>query len=203
VKIICVGRNYKKHAEELNNEIPKEPVLFIKSDNSILQKRNPFFIPEFSNDVHFEVELIVKINKSGKHISEKFAHRYYDEIGLGIDFTARDLQNELKKKGLPWEKSKSFDGSCVVGKFINKDELGDLKNITFSLHKNEVRVQEGNSGHMLCDIDALIAYISKYFTLKIGDLIFTGTPEGVGKVENGDQLKGYIQDDLCFKVNIK
>lgn len=198
-----MGRNYKKHAEELKNEIPSEPILFIKSDNSILQKRNPFFIPEFSNDIHFEVELIVKINKSGKHIQEKYAHKYYQEIGLGIDFTARDIQSSLKEKGLPWEKAKSFDGSCVVGNFVDKESLNDLKKINFSLRKNELEVQRGNSGDMIHEIDALIAYISKFFSLKIGDLIFTGTPEGVGSVEAGDYLEGFIADESHFKVRIK
>lgn len=198
-----MGRNYKKHAEELKNEIPSEPILFIKSDNSILQKRNPFYIPEFSNDVHFEVELIVKINKSGKHIQEKYAHKYYDEIGLGIDFTARDLQSELKAKGLPWEKAKSFDGSCAIGNFIDITSIDNIKDIHFSLSKNGLEVQNGNSKDMLYEIDALIAYISTYFSLKIGDLIFTGTPEGVGKVEVGDQLEGFIQDKSFFKLNIK
>ena len=203
MKIVCVGRNYAKHAKELKNSIPTEPVLFIKPDSAILQKRNPFYIPEFSDNIHYEVELVVRIKKLGKHIQEKFAHKYYDEIGLGIDFTARDIQDECKKAGLPWEKAKAFDGSCVVGKFVNIKDLKNVGDIHFHLDKNDETVQRGASTEMLFNIDKLISYISTYFTLKIGDLIFTGTPAGVGKIEAGDQLKGYLEDNLNFKVNIK
>jgi len=203
MKIICVGRNYAMHAQELKNKIPKEPILFIKPDSAILQKRNPFFIPDFSQDIHYEVELVIRIKKTGKHIQKKFAHKYYDEIGLGIDFTARDIQEQCKDEGLPWEKAKAFDGSCVIGNFISLNTLKDSKNIQFLLEKNEEVVQEGHSGDMLFGFDELIKYISKYFTLKIGDLIFTGTPAGVGPVQKGDQLRGFLEGKLNFEVNIK
>jgi len=203
MKIICVGRNYTDHIQELKSATPTEPVLFLKPDTSILLKRQPFFIPEFSNDVHHEVELLVRINKIGKHIDKKFAHKYYDEIGLGIDFTARDLQAELKKNGLPWEKAKAFDGAAVIGKFINKQEIGDIDNLGFRLEVNGNIVQKGNTNLMLWKIDALIENISKYFTLKIGDVIFTGTPSGVGKVVAEDKLTGYIEDQEMFSIRVK
>ena len=201
MKLICIGRNYTKHIEELQNERPTEPVVFIKPDTAILLKKQPFFIPDFSNDVHHEVEVLVKINRVGKHIDKKFAHKYYDQIGLGIDFTARDLQQKLKEKGLPWEKAKSFDGAAVIGNWIDKSEIEDVNAIKFSLKKNETTVQSGNTSHMLYKIDEIIEYVSKYFTLKIGDIIFTGTPEGVGKVVANDELKGYIEeisDNWCI-----
>jgi len=203
MKIICVGRNYGDHIKELANTAPTEPVLFLKPDTAVLLKKQPFFIPEFSNDVHHEVELLVKINKIGKHIDQKFAFKYYDEIGLGIDFTARDLQTELKSKGLPWEKAKAFDGAAVVGKFIDKNELGNLDNINFRLEVNGDVVQKGNSNQMIWKIDALIAYISQYFTLKIGDIIFTGTPAGVARVNPEDTLVGFIEDKQLFSVKVK
>lgn len=203
MKIICIGRNYAQHIAELQNEKPTEPVIFLKPDTSILLKKQPFFIPEFSQDVHHEVELLVRINKIGKHIDQKFAHKYYDEIGLGIDFTARDLQAQLKEKGLPWEKAKAFDGAAVVGKFIKKEEFPDLNNIDFSLKKNGKTVQKGNSMLMIWKIDALIEYISKYFTLKIGDIIFTGTPAGVGRVEENDILTGFIGKTEMFSIKVK
>lgn len=203
MKIICVGRNYSSHIQELKNETPAEPVLFLKPDTSILLKKQPFFIPEFSNDVHHEVEVLVRINKIGKHIDKKFAHKYYDEIGLGIDFTARDLQTELKKIGLPWEKAKAFDGAAVVGKFINKEEIKDINNLEFSLDINGNVVQKGNTLQMIWKIDDLIEYISKYFTLKIGDIIFTGTPAGVGKVAPNDRLTGYLEDREMFSIRVK
>ncbi|QAA81169.1 FAA hydrolase family protein [Aequorivita sp. H23M31] len=203
MKIICVGRNYSDHIQELKNETPAEPVLFLKPDTSILLKRQPFFIPEFSNDVHHEVELLVRINKIGKHIDKKFAHKYYDEIGLGIDFTARDLQTELKKNGLPWEKAKAFDGAAVVGKFINKEEIENLDDLKFSLEVNGKLVQEGSTAQMIWKIDGLIEYISKFFTLKIGDIIFTGTPAGVGKVSAEDQLTGFIEGKEMFSIKVK
>jgi 2-keto-4-pentenoate hydratase/2-oxohepta-3-ene-1,7-dioic acid hydratase in catechol pathway len=203
MKIICVGRNYVEHIEELNNEAPKDPVLFLKPDTSILLKKQPFFIPEFSNNVHHEVEILVKINRIGKHIDRKFAHKYYDEIGLGIDFTARDLQSELKEKGLPWEKAKAFDGAAVVGKFIAKTNFKDVNDINFRLERNDKMQQKGNTSLMLWKIDTLIEYISKYFTLKIGDIIFTGTPSGVAKVNSDDVLKGFIEEFEVFSIKVK
>lgn len=203
MKIICVGRNYVKHIEELENERPEEPVVFLKPDSAILLKQHPFVIPEFSDDIHHEVEILVKINKVGKYIDAKFAQNYYDEIGLGIDFTARDLQNKLKEKGLPWEKAKSFDGSAVIGDFLPKKLFSSTENITFELKKNNTTVQKGNTQHMLWKIDELIAHVSQYFTLKIGDIIFTGTPEGVAKVAPNDVLEGYIEQTKLFKIQVK
>ena len=203
MKIICIGRNYSDHITELKNERPSEPIVFLKPDTSILLKKQPFFIPEFSNEVQHEVELLVKITKVGKHIDKKFAHKYYDEIGLGIDFTARDLQQQLKQKGLPWEKAKAFDGAAVIGKFVPKGRFEALDDISFSLKKNEQVVQRGNSSHMLWQFDELIEYVSKYFTLKIGDVIFTGTPAGVAKVSPDDVLVGFIADEEFFKIRIK
>ncbi len=203
MKIICVGRNYAAHIEELDNERPKDPVIFLKPDTSILLKKQPFFIPDFSDDVHHEVEVLVKIKKIGKHIDRKFAHKYYDEVGLGIDFTARDLQSRLKEKGLPWEKAKAFDGAAVVGKWFPKTKFEDLDALEFRLEKNEKVVQEGNTALMLWKIDALIEYISKYFTLKIGDIIFTGTPAGVAKVQPNDTLTGFIESERVFSIKVK
>jgi 2-keto-4-pentenoate hydratase/2-oxohepta-3-ene-1,7-dioic acid hydratase in catechol pathway len=204
MKIICIGRNYAAHVDELKNEKPTEPVIFLKPDTAVLLKKQPFFIPDFSDDVHYEVELLVKIKKVGKYIQPKFAHKYYDEIGLGIDFTARDLQSKLKEKGLPWEKAKGFDGSAVVGeKWLPKNSLPNLNNINFSLLKDEKCVQNGNTSNMLWKIDEIIAYISQYFTLKIGDIIFTGTPEGVGKVEINNRLTGFIEDEQIFSIQVK
>ena len=203
MKILCIGRNYAKHAQELGNTLPTEPLFFLKPETAIQPKGHPFFIPHFSNDIHYEVELVVKINKTGKHIEEKFAHKYYSEIGLGIDFTARDIQQECKAKGLPWEKAKGFDGSAQISNtFIEKSDL-ELDNITFSLNKNGKQVQLGNSSEMIFKFDKIIAYLSKFYSLKIGDLIFTGTPEGVGKVEKGDFLNGFIGEQEMFKVLIK
>lgn len=203
MKLICVGRNYADHIEELSNEVPKDPVLFLKPDTSILLKKQPFFIPDFSDNVHYEVEVLVKINRVGKYIDEKFAHKYYQELGLGIDFTARDLQSDLKSKGLPWEKAKAFDGSAVVGNWINKTEFNNVNDLEFSLEKNGNVVQQSSTALMLWKIDALIAYISKFFTLKIGDIIFTGTPSGVGKVDENDQLVGKIQNKEMFSIKVK
>ncbi|MAD98053.1 MAG: 2-hydroxyhepta-2,4-diene-1,7-dioate isomerase [Flavobacteriaceae bacterium] len=202
MKIICIGRNYAKHIEELANERPTNPVVFMKPDSAILPKRNPFFIPPFSNDVHHEVEVLVKINKVGKHIQPQFAHKYYDEIGLGIDFTARDVQAKCKEKGLPWEKAKAFDGSAVIGEFYPKSEF-NLAEIKFQLLKNDEVVQDGNSNAMLWKIDELIAYVSQYFMLKKGDIIFTGTPAGVGKVEENDVLIGTLEGREAFKIKVK
>jgi 2-keto-4-pentenoate hydratase/2-oxohepta-3-ene-1,7-dioic acid hydratase in catechol pathway len=203
MKIICIGRNYIEHIEELGNEKPKEPVIFLKPDTAILPKKMPFIIPEFSDDVHYEVEIVVRINRVGKHIATKFAHKYYNEIGLGIDFTARDLQAKLKEKGLPWEKSKSFDGAAVIGKFLPKSDFDDLKNINFKLKNNNETVQEGNTSMMINSIDEIISHVSEYFTLKIGDYIFTGTPKGVGKVIENDVLTGYINNDEIFKIKVR
>ena len=203
MKIICIGRNYAKHIEELQNERPNEPVVFLKPDSAILLKQHPFVIPEFSNDIHHEVEILVKINKVGKYIEPKFAHNYYDEIGLGIDFTARDLQAKLKEKGLPWEKAKAFDGSAVIGDFLSKNSFNSLESINFELVSNGKVVQKGNSSHMLWKIDELISHVSQFFTLKIGDIIFTGTPEGVAAVKPNDILEGFIEDKRLFKIQVK
>ncbi len=204
MKIIFIGRNYVDHIKELENDRPKEPVVFLKPDTSILLDKNPFFIPDFSQDVHHEVEVVVKINRLGKHIDQKFAHKYYDEIGLGIDFTARDVQASLKAQGLPWEKSKSFDGATVVSReFLNKRDLGDLNNLDFSLHKNEHLQQQGNTSLMLWSIDEIIAHVSQFFTLKIGDLIFTGTPAGVSRVAPEDSLTGTLAGHQLFSIRVK
>ena len=203
MKIICIGRNYIDHIKELSNQKPLNPVVFLKPDSSIIAKNQNFIIPSFSNEIHHEVELVIKINKVGKHIDKSFSHKYYDEIGLGIDFTARDIQNNLKQKGHPWEKSKAFDNSCMVGNFLKKEKLEDISKIEFSLKKNNEIVQSGCSNDMLWKIDELISYVSQYFTLKIGDLIFTGTPSGVSKVESGDILEGYISSINMFTLKVK
>ena len=203
MKIICIGRNYTDHIKELENEKPTDPVVFLKPDTAILLKKQPFFIPDFSNDVHHEVEVLVKIAKVGKYIDKKFAHKYYNEISLGIDFTARDLQAKLKEKGLPWEKAKAFDGSAVIGNWMLKEEIKDINNVSFTLEKNGNVVQTGNTSHMLWKIDELIEYVSKYFTLKIGDIIFTGTPAGVGKVVAEDKLGGFIENKQMFSITVK
>ncbi|MGB3607313.1 MAG: fumarylacetoacetate hydrolase family protein [Psychroserpens sp.] len=203
MKLICIGRNYTDHIEELQNEKPTDPVVFLKPDTAILLKKQPFFIPDFSNDVHHEVEVLIKINRVGKHIDKKFAHKYYDQIGLGIDFTARDLQSQLKEKGLPWEKAKAFDGAAVIGDWLPKTNFEDLNALHFSLKRNDDTVQNGNTSLMLWKIDEIIEYVSKYFTLKIGDIIFTGTPSGVGKVHANDLLKGYIEDKEMFSITVK
>jgi 2-keto-4-pentenoate hydratase/2-oxohepta-3-ene-1,7-dioic acid hydratase in catechol pathway len=202
MKIICIGRNYAKHIEELANEKPENPIIFLKPDSAILPRKNPFFIPPFSNDVHYEVEVLVKINKVGKHIESKFSHKYYDEIGLGIDFTARDVQQHCKENGFPWEKAKAFDGSAVVGAFYPKKQF-DLENLTFQLDKNGEVVQDGNTNAMLWKMDELIAYVSQFFTLKKGDIIFTGTPAGVGKVVVNDVLTGMIEGKQAFQIRVK
>ena len=203
MKIICIGRNYVKHIEELNNDRPDEPVVFLKPDSSILLKQHPFVIPEFTDDVHHEVELLVKINKVGKYIEPKFASNYYDEIGLGIDFTARDLQAKLKENGLPWEKAKSFDGSAVIGEFYPKSDSKSLEDLEFKLVKNGEIVQLGNTKHMIWKIDELISHVSQDFTLKKGDIIFTGTPEGVAAVKPNDILEGYLEDKKSFRIQVK
>ncbi len=203
MKIICIGRNYTDHIKELSNERPEEPVVFIKPDSAVLPKEQDFYIPEFSNEIHYEVEVLVKIKKVGKHIDKMFANKYYDEIGLGIDFTARDLQSKLKEKGLPWEKAKGFDGAAVVGKWLNISNFEDLNNLSFSLYKNQEEVQKGNTSLMLWKIDELISYVSKFFMLKKGDIIFTGTPAGVGKIQANDYLSGVLEGQELFTVKIK
>ncbi|MGB5499541.1 MAG: fumarylacetoacetate hydrolase family protein [Maribacter sp.] len=203
MKIICIGRNYNEHIKELANERPEEPVVFIKPDSSVLPKEQDFYIPDFTQDVHYEVEVLVKICKVGKHIAEPFAHKYYNEIGLGIDFTARDLQSKLKQKGLPWEKAKGFDGSAVIGKWLPKSNFKDLNDLKFSLLKNNELVQEGNTSFMLWKIDELVAHVSKYFTLKKGDVLFTGTPSGVGQITTNDYLSGKLEGQELFTVKIK
>ena len=203
MKLICIGRNYINHIAELKNEKPSDPVVFIKPDTAILLKKQPFFIPDYSKNIQHEVEVIVKINRVGKYIETKFAHKYYDHIGLGIDFTARDLQQKLKASGLPWEKAKAFDGSAVIGKWAPKSTFESLENLSFSLKKNDVVVQSGNTQQMLWGIDTVIAYVSQFFTLKIGDIIFTGTPAGVGQVQAGDILKGYIENEEFFNIKVK
>ena len=204
MKIICVGRNYVAHAKELNNEIPDEPVLFMKPDSALLRNNDPFYIPHWTNDVHHEIELIVKISRLGKNIEKKFAHRYFKEVGLGIDFTARDVQNALKDKGLPWEKAKAFDHSAMIcTQFVSIEAIPDRNAIHFRLDKNGKTVQEGNSALMIFSLDDIITHISKYFTLKIGDLIYTGTPAGVAKVQVGDRLEGYLEGEKKFDFQIK
>lgn len=202
MKIICVGRNYIDHINELSNQKPENPVIFMKPDTAVLSREFPFVLPEFSNDVHYEVEVLVKIGKVGKYISSKFAHKYYNQIGLGIDFTARDLQSELKAKGLPWEIAKGFDGSAVIGDFIAKEQFEDIQNLSFQLVKNGEVVQYGNTQDMLWQIDELVSYVSQFFTLKVGDVIFTGTPAGVGKIESSDELEGFLEDKKMFSLKV-
>jgi len=204
MKIICIGRNYVDHAKELNNPVPENPVFFLKPDTALVRRNSPFFYPDFSQDIHYECELVVRINKLGKNIQKKFAHTYYDEIGIGIDFTARDLQSKAKAKGLPWEIAKAFDSSAPLSmEFINKDEFADVNDIKFHFNKNGETVQDGTSADMIFNIDDLIVYLSKFFTLKTGDLIFTGTPAGVGPIAIGDKLEAYIGDRLMLKCEIK
>ncbi|KMQ62423.1 2-hydroxyhepta-2,4-diene-1,7-dioate isomerase [Chryseobacterium sp. BLS98] len=200
MKIICIGRNYSEHAKELGNEIPEKPVIFMKPDTAVL-KGNDFYIPEFSNDIHYELEVVLKISKGGKYIRKEVAHKHYEEISLGIDFTARDLQSELKSKGLPWELAKGFDGSAVVGNFFRKEDF-DLQELQFSLLKNKEEVQNGNTKDMIFSFDDIVAFASQYFTLRVGDLIFTGTPKGVGKVNENDILEAYLQDDKILDIRI-
>ena len=203
MKILCIGRNYADHISELKNERPSEPVIFLKPDTAILKDNEPFYHPDFSNDIHYEVEIVLKINKVGKNIEAKFAHKYYDEIGVGIDFTARDLQSKLKEKGLPWEKAKAFNGSAPISGFIPKTQFADLQNLNFHLEVNgEVR-QKGNTHLMLWNFDEIIAEISKYFTLKTGDLVFTGTPAGVGKIVVGDKLTAFIESEEMMNFEVK
>ena len=203
MKIICIGRNYAEHAKEMKSEVPTEPVFFMKPDTALLKDGEPFYYPEFTQDLHHEIEIVIKINKVGKHIEEQFAHKYYDEIGLGIDFTARDLQAQCKTKGLPWEKAKAFDASAPIGKFVSKTQLGDINAIDFELKINGESRQVGNTKDLLFSFDKVIAYVSKFVTLKVGDLIYTGTPEGVGAVAIGDKLEGYVKTELFIEFEIK
>ena len=203
MKIICVGQNYLNHIKELNSKRNKSPILFLKPDSSIIQKNQPFFIPEFSKEIHYEAEIILKFDKLGKHIDRKFSNKYYNQISLGIDFTARDLQEKLKKSGQPWEKAKSFDNSAVVGDWIDVNNFQDINNINFCLKLNNEIVQSSNSSNMIWKIDDLVTEVSNYFTLKIGDILFTGTPEGVGKVKIGDVLEGFLEEKKVFSIKIK
>lgn len=203
MKIICVGRNYTEHAKELKNSVPTEPVIFLKPDSAILRNNQPFYIPDFSKNLHYEVEIVFKICKVGKSISQRFAHRYYDSISIGIDFTARDIQENCRIKGLPWEISKAFDSSAAISKFIPKTEFENINNITFSLLKNDKQVQLGNTSDMIFSIDNVIAYVSKFFTLKTGDLIYTGTPAGVGPVSKNDNLKAFIGEQKMMDFYIR
>jgi len=203
MKIFAVGRNYVAHIEELNNERPDEPVIFSKPETAIIKDGKPFYYPAISNDVHFEVEIVLKICKNGKNIDARFASRYYDEIGLGIDFTARDVQTKLKTKGLPWDLAKGFDGSAPVSAFYPKEHFGDLNALDFSLIQNGEVKQQGNTSLMLFSFDNIVSFVSKYFTLKKGDLLFTGTPKGVGPVTIGDKLEGFITDKKLLDVEIK
>ena len=202
MKIICVGKNYLKHIDELNSSKEDEPVIFLKPDTSIIQKNQPFFIPEFSNEIHYEIEIILKFNRLGKHIESKFSKKYFNQISLGLDFTARDFQNKFKERGLPWDISKGFDNSALIGDW-KSIKTYDLDNINFRLEKNGKIVQQSNSKNMIWKIDELIAYASKYFTIKIGDIMFTGTPEGVGVVSEDDVLEGFLGDEKVFSVKIK
>lgn len=203
MKIICIGRNYVEHAKELNNPLPEKPVFFLKPDTSLLIRNRPFFYPEFSKEIHFETELVIKINRNGKHIQEKFAKKYYNEIALGIDFTARDIQQNCKQKGLPWEVAKAFDNAAPISKIISMDELQDKENIKFHLEINGEKVQEGSSVDMIFSFDQIISYVSQFITLKMGDLIYTGTPAGVGPVNIGDHLIGYLEDKKMLDFRIK
>lgn len=202
MKIICIGQNYKEHIKELNSDYPKEPVFFLKPESAVL-RNNVFFLPDFSNDIQHEIEILIRINRLGKHIQAKFAHRYYDAIGLGLDLTARDLQRECKQKGLPWEIAKGFDGSAVISDFLPISEFANLNDISFSLLKNDKIVQQGNTSDMIFGFDKIIEYLSKYMTLKIGDIIFTGTPSGVSKLNHNDNLHGFLQNREMLNVSIK
>jgi 2-keto-4-pentenoate hydratase/2-oxohepta-3-ene-1,7-dioic acid hydratase in catechol pathway len=203
MKIFCVGRNYFDHAKELGNDVPDEPVIFMKPKSALLQAHTPFYYPEFTNELHYEAELVLRVSKNGKYIQDKFANKYYDAISVGIDFTARDIQNELKEKGLPWEKAKAWDNSAVVGKWIPMADLKNKKEINFTLQKNKEQVQEGNSADMIFDFDYIVSYISNFFSINIGDLIFTGTPAGVGEVVVGDEIDGFLEGDNLLSLEIK
>lgn len=203
MKIFCVGRNYVAHAKELGNEVPDEPIIFMKPKSALLQAHTPFYYPEFTNELHYECELVLRISKNGKYIQDRFANKYYDALTVGIDFTARDVQDELKSKGLPWEKAKAWDNSAVIGKWTPLQNFKNKRDINFSLSKNQETVQKGNSGLMMHNFDQIVAYISNYFSLNIGDLIFTGTPAGVGECVVGDELEGFLENESMFQVEIK
>lgn len=203
MKIFCVGRNYAAHAKELGNEVPEDPVIFMKPKSALLQPHTPFYYPEFTNELHYECELVIRISKNGKYILEKFASKYYDAVTAGIDFTARDIQNELKAKGLPWEKAKAWDNSAVIGKWVPFADIKDRKGINFGLYKNKELVQQGNSADMVHNFDIIVSYISNYFSVNIGDVIFTGTPAGVGEVVVGDELEGILEEKSMFKLEVK
>jgi 2-keto-4-pentenoate hydratase/2-oxohepta-3-ene-1,7-dioic acid hydratase in catechol pathway len=203
MKIFCVGRNYAEHVKELGNEIPDEPVIFMKPKSALLQPHTPFYYPEFTNELNYECELVIRVSKNGKYIQEKFASKYYDAVTAGIDFTARDIQNDLKAKGLPWEKAKSWDNSAVIGKWVPLPDIKNKKGINFGLYKNKELVQQGNSADMVHNFDSIISYISNYFSVNIGDVIFTGTPAGVGEVVVGDELEGIMEENSMFKLEIK
>lgn len=203
MKIFCVGRNYSDHAKELNNDIPDEPVIFMKPKSALLQPHTPFYYPEFTNELHYECELVLRIAKNGKYIQEKFANKYYDAVTAGIDFTARDIQNELKEKGLPWEKAKAWDNSAVIGKWVPLANIKDRNNLNFSLQKNKEEVQKGNSQDMIFDFDYIVSYISNFFSINIGDLIFTGTPAGVGEIVVGDEIEAFMDEQSMLTLEVK
>ena len=203
MKIFCVGRNYVAHAQELGNDLPDERVIFMKPKSALLQPHTPFYYPEFTNELHYECELVLRICKNGKYIQEKFASKYYDAVTVGIDFTARDIQDELKSKGLPWEKAKAWDNSAAIGKWVAFPDLKNKKDINFGLYKNKELVQQGNSSEMNFDFDYIVSYISNYFSVNIGDLVFTGTPAGVGELVVGDEIEGFMEDDSLLKLEIK
>ena len=203
MKIFCVGRNYAAHATELGNEIPEEPVIFMKPKSAMLQPHTPFYYPEFTNELHYECELVLRVSKNGKYIQDKFASKYYDAVTTGIDFTARDIQNELKEKGLPWEKAKAWDNSAVIGKWIPFTNVKDRRDINFSFKKNGELVQQGNSKEMIFDFDYIVSYISNFFSINIGDLVFTGTPKGVGEIVVGDEVEAYIDNETLLTLDVK
>jgi len=203
MKIFCVGRNYTEHAKELNNEVPDEPVIFMKPKSALLQPHTPFYYPEFTNELHYECELVLRISKNGKYIQEKFANKYYDAVTTGIDFTARDIQNDLKQKGLPWEKAKAWDNSAVIGKWVSLPNIKNKKEINFAFYKNKELVQEGNSKEMIFDFDYIISYISNFFSINIGDLVFTGTPKGVGEIVVGDEVEAFMEQESLLTLEVK
>jgi acylpyruvate hydrolase len=203
MKVIAIGRNYAAHAKELNNAIPTKPVIFLKPDTAVLKDNKPFYIPDFSSDVHYELEIVLKVCKEGKHIAEKFAANYYDEIGLGIDFTARDIQNEHKEKGLPWELAKAFDNSAAISNFLPKTEFKEMYDLKFELQINKETRQNGHTAHLLFSFEKIIAFVSQYITLKKGDLIFTGTPEGVGRINQGDHLEAWLEGKQLLDFSVK
>ena len=203
MKIFCVGRNYVAHAKEMGNEIPEDPVIFMKPKSALLQPHTPFYYPEFTNELHYECELVLRISKNGKYIQEKFASKYFDAVTTGIDFTARDIQNELKQHGLPWEKAKAWDNSAAIGKWVLFSAIKNKKDINFGLYKNKELVQQGNSNMMVHNFDKIVSYISMFFSVNIGDMVFTGTPAGVGEVVVGDELEGFLEDESMFKLEVK